>query len=126
MSPKESPSAQSEEEEQVVFQLSKQELLGLQVQALLDASDDVDITADVAEELLACLPDASGQDTGDNPGEGGEKENSSQPPESQDETMGDEDTIELVAKDGNVDIWDIFDPYNRGYILIILCLSCQT
>ncbi|KAH6910039.1 histone deacetylase [Coprinopsis sp. MPI-PUGE-AT-0042] len=113
MSPKASPPAQSGKDEEFVFHLSKQELLGLQIQALLDASDDVDITADVAEELLGCLPDASEEDADGAPGEGGEKPNSSRPPDSQDEVDGD-DTIELIAKNGNVDIWDIFDPYNRA------------
>ncbi|KAH6916098.1 histone deacetylase [Coprinopsis sp. MPI-PUGE-AT-0042] len=90
MSPKASPPAQSGEDEEVVFHLSKQELLGLQIQALLDASDDVDITADVAEELLGCLPDASEEGADDAPGEGGEKPNSSQSPDNQDEVGAEE------------------------------------
>ena len=121
MSPKPSPPVQSAastsaaEDEDVVFQLSKQELLGLQIQALLDASDDVDITADVAEELLSCLPTPDEDEDEDTPAD--ERDDAAGPcptPFEAQKELGTEETIEIIAKNGNVDIWDIFDPYNKG------------
>ncbi|EAU90220.2 histone deacetylase [Coprinopsis cinerea okayama7 len=107
------PATVAEQEETTTFNISKQELLGLQIQALLDASDDVDLTPEVAQELLSCLQSA---DDGDSANEDGvvDPVADDEPPQESQEEVPEEPYVDIVTRNGEVDIWSIFDPFDKA------------
>jgi NAD-dependent histone deacetylase SIR2 len=88
----------------VTFRISKRELLSLQIRAFLDASDEVDLTAEVAEDLLQSMPS-------DDENEETEEEQDGQNEKEEDEDM---DGIEITAKDGEISFSTVFNPNNAG------------
>ncbi|KAJ2911871.1 hypothetical protein MD484_g8544, partial [Candolleomyces efflorescens] len=88
----------------VTFRISKKELLSLQIRAFLDASDEVDLTPEVAEDLLQSIPQ-------DDENEDIENEQDGQSDDDEDEDM---DGVEVTAKDGEISFSTVFNPNNAA------------
>ncbi|TFK17553.1 SIR2-domain-containing protein [Coprinopsis marcescibilis] len=96
----------------VTFHLTKRELLALQIQALVDAAEDVDLSPEVAEELFSCMPSEEAEDE-DTPGDiSPQLDSKKPPPDSQD--ADDEEGVDIVATNGEVDLWSIVDPFDKA------------
>ncbi|KAJ2930536.1 hypothetical protein H1R20_g6553, partial [Candolleomyces eurysporus] len=88
----------------VTFRISKRELLSLQIRAFLDASDEVDLTTEVADDLLQTMPP-------DDENAENEEEQNVQNDEDEDEDM---DSVEITAKDGEIAFSSVFNPNNAA------------
>lgn len=104
----------------VSFQITRKEHLSLQIRALLDASDEVDLSAEVAEDLFQSLPPgAEGDDCGcphddEEGGEDHEHHDHGEEQHAEDEDEDMEDGPEVIAVDGEIVVSSVFRPKNPG------------
>lgn len=94
----------------LTFTISRKELLSLQIRSLLDASDEVDLSAEVAEDLLQSLP--SDSEEGACCAHDGAEDDESYVHEhaEQNDEDEDEDGVDITAIDGEISFSSIFKP----------------
>lgn len=91
----------------LTFRISRKELLSLQIRALLDASEEVDISPEVAEELLQSLPSDEGDGGCCAHGEdGGDEHREHEHTEQHEDEL--EDGVEITATDGEISFLSVF------------------
>lgn len=97
----------------LTFRISRKELLSLQIRALLDASDEVDLSAEVAEDLLQSLPTDSDILGGscEHDGEEGDNHHDHEHDAQEDD---EEDGVEITATDGEISLSSVFHPDADG------------
>ena len=101
----------------LTFRISRKELLSLQIRALLDASDEVDLSAEVAEDLLQSLPmdsdilggccEHDGQEGDDHHDHKRAEQEGNDDDEDGDE---DEDGVSITATNGEISLSSVFQP----------------
>ncbi|KAJ3529232.1 hypothetical protein NMY22_g9076 [Coprinellus aureogranulatus] len=92
----------------LTFRISKKELLSLQIRALLDASDEVDLSADVAEDLLKSLPLEN--EAGDGSSSGSAHDDQLRENGGQGEHDEEVEGVEITATDGEISFMSVFKP----------------
>jgi NAD-dependent histone deacetylase SIR2 len=97
----------------LTFRISRKELLSLQIRALLDASDEVDLSAEVAEDLLQSLPTDSNILGGSCEHDGEEGDNHHDR-EYVAQEENEEDGVEITAADGEISLSSVFHPDADG------------